>query len=47
MPKFFGSIEDLILMGKLTHTKVLDIRWINPPEKIKTYLDVKDEKAKS
>ncbi len=44
MPKFSGSIEDLILMGKLTRTKVLDIRWINPPEKIKAYLDVKDSK---
>jgi len=28
LPRFSGSIEDLILMGIRTNTKVLDFRWI-------------------
>ncbi len=42
MPRFSGSIEDLILMGKVTDTKVLSTRWIDPPKRIKERLDVKD-----
>ena len=41
-PRFSGSIEDLILMGTMTQTKVIDIRWIEPPNHIRERLNVKD-----
>jgi len=43
LPRFSGSIEDLILMGIRTSTKVLDISWIEPPAIIKQRLDVGDD----
>ncbi len=43
LPRFSGSIEDLILMGIRTHTKVLDTSWIEPPEVIKERLNLDDD----
>jgi len=40
-PKFSGSIEDLILMGIRTQTKVLDMSWVDPPENIRERLEIK------
>jgi len=42
LPKFSGSIEDLILMGIRTRTEVLDTSWIDPPDHIRERLAVGD-----
>ena len=43
LPRFSGSIEDLILMGIRTHTKVLDTSWIEPPEVIRERLNLDED----
>ena len=45
LPRFTGSIEDLILMGKRTKTKVIESSWIDPPDIIRERLKVKDGKV--
>ncbi len=45
LPRFTGSIEDLVLMGKRTKTKVIESAWIDPPEIIRDRLKVKDDKV--
>ena len=45
LPRFTGSIEDLILMGKRTKTKVIESSWIDPPDIIRQRLKVKDAKV--
>ena len=45
LPRFTGSIEDLILMGKRTKTKVIESAWIDPPDIIRERLKVKDGKV--
>jgi len=42
LPRFSGSIEDLILMGKRTETKVIESSWIDPPDIIRERLRIKD-----
>jgi len=43
IPRFTGSIEDLILMGTRTDITVRDISWIHPPKHIGERLNVKDD----
>jgi GntR family transcriptional regulator len=38
LPRYTGSIEDLMLMGLRTATEVLDAAWIDPPEHIRERL---------
>lgn len=38
LPRYTGSIEDLMLMGLRTATEVLDTAWIDPPEPIRERL---------
>ncbi len=45
LPRFTGSIEDLVMMGKRTKTKVIGSAWIDPPEIIRDRLGVKDDKV--
>jgi GntR family transcriptional regulator len=45
LPRFTGSIEDLILMGKRTKTKVIESSWIDPSDIIRERLKVKDGKV--
>lgn len=45
MPRFTGSIEDLVLMGIRTTTVVKDFSWIDPPENIKDKLQVGSQKV--
>lgn len=45
LPRFTGSIEDLVLMGKRTETRVIESAWIDPPDNIRIRLKVKDEKV--
>jgi GntR family transcriptional regulator len=45
MPRFTGSIEDLVMMGIRTTTEVKDFSWIDPPENIKDKLQVGQEKV--
>jgi len=45
LPRFTGSIEDLILMGKRTKTKVIESAWIDPPDIIRERLKIKDGKV--
>lgn len=45
LPRFTGSIEDLVLMGKRTETKVIESAWVDPPDNIRVRLKVKDEKV--
>ena len=45
LPRFTGSIEDLILMGKRTKTKIIESSWIDPPDIIRQQLKVKDGKV--
>jgi GntR family transcriptional regulator len=45
LPRFTGSIEDLILMGKRTKTKVIESAWIDPPDNIRERLKIKDGKV--
>ena len=45
LPRFTGSIEDLILMGKRTKTKVIASSWVDPPDIIRQRLKVKDAKV--
>ena len=45
LPRFTGSIEDLVLMGKRTKTKVIESAWIDPPDIIRERLKVKDGKV--
>jgi GntR family transcriptional regulator len=45
LPRFTGSIEDLILMGKRTKTKVIESSWIDPPDTIRQRLKVKEGKV--
>lgn len=45
LPRFTGSIEDLVLMGKRTETRVIESAWIDPPDNIRVRLKVKDEKV--
>jgi GntR family transcriptional regulator len=40
LPRFTGSIEDLMLMGLRTSTQVLDVGWIEPPEHIRAHLEL-------
>jgi len=40
LPRFTGSIEDLILMGKRTKTKVIESAWIDPADIIRKRLKV-------
>ncbi len=43
LPKFSGSIEDLIMMGIQTQIEVLDISWIEASETIKEELNINHE----
>jgi GntR family transcriptional regulator len=45
LPRFTGSIEDLILMGKRTKTQVIESSWIDPPDIIRKRLQLKDDKV--
>jgi GntR family transcriptional regulator len=45
LPRFTGSIEDLVLMGNRTETRVIESVWIDPPDNIRLRLKVKDEKV--
>jgi GntR family transcriptional regulator len=45
LPRFTGSIEDLILMGKRTKTKVIESSWTDPPDIIRERLKVKNSKV--
>ena len=45
LPRFTGSIEDLIIMGKRTKTKVLESAWIDPPDIIRRRLKLKGGKV--
>ena len=45
LPRFTGSIEDLVLMGKRTETRVIDSAWVDPPENIRAQLRVKGDKV--
>lgn len=45
LPRYTGSIEDLMLMGLRTATQVLDSCWIDPPEHIRERLNVAGEKV--
>lgn len=45
LPRFAGSIEDLILMGKRTKTQVIESSWIDPPDIIRQRLQLKDGKV--
>ncbi len=45
LPRFTGSIEDLMLMGLRTATQVLEFVWIDPPEHIRRRLDLDGEKV--
>ncbi len=45
LPRFTGSIEDLILMGKRTKTKVIESAWIDPTDIIRERLKVKAGKV--
>ena len=45
LPRFTGSIEDLILMGKRTKTKVIETSWVDPSDIIRERLKVKDGKV--
>ena len=45
LPRFTGSIEDLVLMGKRTEIRVIDSTWVNPPGHIRDHLSVKDEQV--
>jgi GntR family transcriptional regulator len=42
LPRFTGSIEDLVLMGKRTETRVIESAWIEPPDNIRLRLRLKD-----
>ena len=42
LPRFTGSIEDLILMGKRTKTQVLESSWIDPTDILRDRLKVKE-----
>jgi len=44
-PLFTGSIEDLVLMGIRTDTRVLDTAWVDPPEPIAEKLQSGDEQV--
>jgi GntR family transcriptional regulator len=45
LPRFTGSIEDLILMGKRTRTKVIESAWIEPPDTIREHLRSEEGKV--
>lgn len=38
LPRYTGSIEDLVLMGKRTSTDVLESAWVAPPDHIRKCL---------
>jgi len=40
LPRFTGSIEDLVMMGIRTTTEVKDFSWIDPPENIREKLQI-------
>jgi GntR family transcriptional regulator len=40
LPRYTGSIEELMLMGLRTATQVLDTAWIDPPEQIRERLQL-------
>ena len=40
--KLTGSMEDLILMGVQTSTKILDMSWIESPQSVKERLGLED-----
>lgn len=44
MPRFTGSIEDLVLMGVQTKFKLVDFSWVTASEAIKKKLKVTDDK---
>jgi GntR family transcriptional regulator len=45
LPRFTGSIEDLILMGNRTRTKVIESAWIEPPDTIRERLRTDEGKV--
>lgn len=45
MPRYTGSIEDLMLMGLRTSTEVLNQAWITPPEHICRLLHLDGQKV--
>lgn len=45
MPRFTGSIEDLVLMGIQTKTELVDFSWVEATEFIKKKLRVKEDKV--
>lgn len=45
IPRFTGSIEDLVLMGIQTHNELLDFSWVVPSENIAAKLNTKDGKV--
>jgi GntR family transcriptional regulator len=45
LPRYTGSIEELMLMGLRTSTQVLDSAWIDPPEHIRERLKLTGEKV--
>jgi GntR family transcriptional regulator len=45
LPRYTGSIEELMLMGLRTATQVLDTAWIDPPEHIRERLQLGHEKV--
>lgn len=40
LPRYTGSIEDLILIGKATRTDILEQVWIDPPPNIRQRLKI-------
>ena len=40
LPRYTGSMEDLILIGKATSTDILEQVWIDPPKHIKERLKI-------
>ncbi len=45
LPRYTGSIEELMLMGLRTSTQVLNTAWVNPPEHIRQRLQLEGEKV--
>lgn len=45
LPRYTGSIEELMLMGLRTSTHILDSAWIDPPAHIRERLRLRAEKV--
>lgn len=45
LPRFTGSIEDLVLLGIQTRLEVLDYSWVIPPVNIQERLELEDSKV--